>query len=78
MTKRKKRAPREGHIHQRADKRWEWIYTVRLWNGRRAQKNLIKRKQAGLMRERRRILAEMEQKGGYARTDLNVGEYLKL
>jgi integrase len=78
MAKRKKRAPGEGHIRQRADKRWEWIYTVKLWNGRSAQKSLIKRKQAVLMRERRRILAELEQTGGYARTDLAVGEYLRL
>ena len=78
MAKRNKRAHGEGHIRQRADKRWGWIYTVRLWNGRSVQKSLIKRKQADLMRERRRMLAELEQTGGYARTDLTVGEYLKL
>lgn len=78
MAKRKKRAHGEGHIRQRADGRWEWIYTVRLWNGRSVQKNVIKRKQADLMRERRMILAELEQTGGYARTDLAIGEYLRL
>jgi hypothetical protein len=78
MAKRKKRASGEGHIRQRADKRWEWIYTVKLWNGRTVQKNLIKRRQADLMRERRRILAKLEKTGGYARTDLTVGEYLRL
>lgn len=70
--------PGRGHIRQRADKRWEWIYTVKLWNGRTVQKSVIKRRQADLMRERRRILAELEKSGGYARTDLTVGEYLRL